>query len=280
MILKHRLAAATSLVVTLSVGSIAAAQGQQTQTPPGQQPAPQQNQQNQQDNNDPADTAHGDLVHAAMNLGSLTSTQRSQIEALINQETAAHANLNTAHAQLLTALADAVSAGNVDAAALAPKEQMVVSAVIADDPADRAALEKLHAILTPAQRAELVNDAESRMQAHDQKMGAGHGFMTKELNLTAAQQNQIDANLRTMKESTDDATRTQERARHQAVLEAFKSNTFVMSQVAPAKNPQTVQKWVDHIVVMAQAETPVLTPEQRATVAAKLREWASNAQAR
>ena len=85
----------------------------------------------------------------------------------------------------------------MDDVALAPSVQAVEGAIQADEPGERAALEKLHAILTPAQRVELVTkiasrgaEAKARWTHHDggaPKGERGPGMLARELNLSAAQ---------------------------------------------------------------------------------------------
>ncbi len=51
------------------------------------------------------------------------------------------------------------------------------------------------------------------------------------------------------------------RETRQQVLEAFKGDQFVMSQVAPPRDPRLVEAGAERIVRMAKASAPVLTPE-------------------
>ena len=242
----------------------------------------------------------GDLLRASLHLDSISTAQRQQIEALVQQEKAAHANVAAARSQLLDAVAGRVAAGSVDDVALAPNVQAVEGAIQADEPGDRAALEQLHAILTPAQRVELVTRLEShgrraqsgggegseRAREHGRAdAGArasgemrGHGGMWgRALNLSDAQKQQIAVNLRSIGQGAD-ANKTawkEQRSARQHLLEAFKADRFVMNEVAPPRDPQQVEQGVERIVRLAKASAPVLTPEQRATAAAKLHEMAA-----
>ncbi len=189
----------------------------------------------------------------------------------------------------MTAVADKVAAGNVDDIALAPNVRAVEGAIAADEPGDRAALEKLHAILTPAQRAELVARIESRESlrpANGRRGGrrrgsgaaAGHvgGMMWgRALNLTDAQRQQIQVNLKSNGPAVDKSEWKEARETRQHVLEAFKGDRFVMSEVAPPRDPRLIEENAERMVRLAKASAPVLTPEQRATAAAKLRQMAA-----
>jgi hypothetical protein len=77
------------------------------------------------------------------------------------------------------------------------------------------------------------------------------------------------------KPAGEETLREEERATHKRLLEAFKGDRFVMSELAPAKDPRLVADEAEGMVRMAKAVNPVLTPEQRATAAAKLRQMAS-----
>jgi Spy/CpxP family protein refolding chaperone len=237
----------------------------------------------------------GDLLRASLRLDSLSAAQRQQIEGLVQQEKAAHANVTTARSQLLEAVAGRVAAGNVDDVALAPSVQAVEGAIQADEPGDRAALEKLHGILTPAQRVELVNKLESHEhgrregEAHEHGRGdagpqaggegrGGRGMWGRALNLTDAQKQQIEVNLKSIGPAPDKANWKEAREAHKRVLEAFKGDRFVMNEVAPPRDPRQIEQGVERVVRLAKASTPVLTPEQRATAAAKLREMAARSE--
>ncbi|MGO8998650.1 MAG: hypothetical protein ACLQVI_35455 [Polyangiaceae bacterium] len=229
---------------------------------------------------------HGDLLRASLHLDSLTASQRQGIEALVQQERAAHANVTTARSQLFQALATRVAAGSVDDVALAPNVQAVEGAIQADEPGDRAALEKLHAILTPAQRVELVTKIESRFAhargGHEHADGGaprferGPGRWERGLNLTSSQVDQIKVNLRSIGPTPDKSVWKEARESQRHVLEAFKGDRFVMNEVAPQRDPRIVDQGVEGIVRIAKASAPVLTPEQRTAAAAKLQQIATH----
>jgi Spy/CpxP family protein refolding chaperone len=61
------------------------------------------------------------------------------------------------------------------------------------------------------------------------------------------------------------------------VLSAFKQDRFVMDEVAPARDiSQMAARMSDHMLGLAETVLPLLTPEQRALAANKLRERASD----
>jgi Spy/CpxP family protein refolding chaperone len=230
---------------------------------------------------------HGDLVHAALRLDSLGDAQRQQIEGLIAQEKGVHANVRVARSQLLEAVAAGVAAGNVDDIALSPNVKAVESAIQADEPAERATLERLHAILTPAQRVELVGRLEShagprgpreslREDAGAQTEHRGPRPFARELNLTDAQRAQIATNLRSIGPATDRSAWKGAHETERHVLEAFKGDRFVMNEVAPPRDPRLVEQEAMRVVRMAKASAPVLTVTQRSTAATELRTRAAH----
>jgi Spy/CpxP family protein refolding chaperone len=240
--------------------------------------------------------AGGDLVHAALRLPSLRGDQRAQIQQLIEQEKAAHVGIRAARADLMLAVAQGVEAGRVDDAALKPKVDAVAQAAAAGEPMERAALEKLHGILDAAQRVELVNAIEAHRQAaarggepagngdraERRGHGGGAGPLARGLDLSPQQKDQIRANMKAGHDAsaaTGGGRQAHEaaRAQHAKVLEAFKGDRFVMNEVAPlvpeAGRARGPQKMIDAV----KASLPVLTPQQRATAAAKLRAEAQRA---
>jgi Spy/CpxP family protein refolding chaperone len=240
----------------------------------------------------------GDLVHASLSLSTLRADQRAQIQQLVEQQKAAHAGVRAARSDLMEAVARGVESGRVDDASLKPKVDAVARATAANEPAKRAALEKLHTILDASQRAELVNAIEAKRSAHGKAAapqgngakpahhegGRGLGHWAKALNLTPQQAQQIQANLRAEHEKDRAAGGAQ--AAHGAkggqarLLEAFKADRFVMNEVAPPADPAKATRGAGRIVNMAQAAVPVLTAEQRTAAAAKLRAEAQKGAAR
>jgi Spy/CpxP family protein refolding chaperone len=229
----------------------------------------------------------GDLLHASLRLESLSASQRTQIEQLVASEKAATANVRAARGQLTQAVAAGLGAGSVNEQALGPQLQAVEGAIQADEPVMRGTLEKLHAILTPAQRTELVSKIEARearMQARmaerrdggsAQANEGGVGPWGRALGLTDAQRAQIKANLGSAP-AGDPSLRVEARVERQRVVEAFKGDRFVMSEIAPPADPRLIDEEAGRMVRLAKAAAPVLTADQRATAAAKLQQMAAH----
>ncbi len=241
---------------------------------------------------------HGPAKRIAEALGQvpLRADQRATIEQMAKDSEARMAPVRKARADLVLAVADQVQAGTIDRAALQPKIDAMTSAHKAVEPQNRAALEKLHDLLTPEQRARFVTAMQSERHAGREHMGEGRrGRMQKwaaELNLTQEQQDKLHEKIRaqwqahfagavvgTDAQKTDAVKDGQMLARGHAmheqwknVLEAFKGDKFSMDQVAPIQNDKPLaHELAGRMLDMLDSALPILTPEQRATAAQKLR---------
>jgi Spy/CpxP family protein refolding chaperone len=211
----------------------------------------------------------GGLLGAALKLDSLTPEQRTQIEQLVSQRRAAGVPVRQADAQVLTVLAQQVEAAKVDKAALAPSLAAEKSAAMAERQVDAAVLAKLHAILTPAQRGQLVDGIEAKMAqgGRVREPGAAKERFGAKLGLSDQQKAEIKANLQA--ERGPMGQRPEMRGKGKAALESFRGDSF--EAVALAR----VEKRGGREARLTEAMIPVLTPNQRATVAGHLRSRAA-----
>jgi Spy/CpxP family protein refolding chaperone len=239
-----------------------------------------------------AQGAHGmvKLMGDAFGDVPLTPSQRAQIEQMASDAEARHAEAQAARKDLMLTLASQVEAGRIDRAALQPKIDAIAAAMQKAQPADRASLEQLHALLTPEQRAAFADALQSRFHGGMKAMHAGHDKhpmkeWADDLKLTDEQR----AQLKTIFQQRFEAAREAGREAHHGgdhpgaeahergakLLAAFKQDRFVMDEVAPAADiREHAAKMADHVLGTAEAALPVLTPEQRALAAQKLREHA------
>ncbi len=230
-------------------------------------------------------TAHGPVKFFGEALGDvpLTATQRAAIEQMASDAEARHAQARAARQDLLTTLAAQIEAGSIDRAALQPKLAAIAAAMQASQPADRSALEQLHAVLTPDQRAAFVDAVAAHAQQYkaEWKGKGGMHQWAQELGLSDDQKAQIKAAIMQKMQAAGGQEDHEARgAKHQgaAVMAAFKQDTFVLDQVQPAKDvQQMVSRMSDRILGLAEAALPVLTPAQRSLAAQKLRERAASA---
>jgi Spy/CpxP family protein refolding chaperone len=228
-------------------------------------------------------SAHGPVKLFGEALGDvpLTTTQRAALEQLATDAETRHAQVRAARQDLMTALAVQVEAGSIDRTALQPKLAAITAAMQASQPADRAAFEQLHAVLTPDQRTAFVDAVEAHAEPRKGAFMDRGGFkrLAQELQLTDDQKAQIKAAIMQKRQAEGDPPRRELRgAKHQgeAVMAAFKQDTFVLDQVSPAKDVgQQVSRMTDRILGIAEIAVPILTPAQRTLAAQKLRERAA-----
>ncbi len=222
------------------------------------------------------------LIGAALQLDSLTAAQRSSIEQLAQARRTAEVPVRQADAQVLTVLATQVEQASIDKGALAPTVSARESAAVTARQADLDGVQKLHDLLTPAQRGQLIDAIEAHGPAAGQawKGGPGHGrlgMIAKELGITDAQKAQILANLRA--ERGADAGAHPDFAAHagqfKAWLDSFRGDSFTAS-AAGANMQERIENRADHMEDLLAAAVPVLTASQRAQLATHLRTRAAH----
>jgi Spy/CpxP family protein refolding chaperone len=230
-----------------------------------------------------ASTAHGavKLVGEALSDVPLTVGQRAHIDQLATDADARHADARTARRGLLLALADQVQAGKLDRAALGPKIDVLVGALQKAQPADRAAFEQLHALLNADQRVAFVDALLAHEHEHFGAMRGGPPLRrwAEDLKLTADQKSRLMAAFKAhgregAREGKGDHHEGGE-GRQAKILTAFKADHFVIDEVAPpADIGKRVTRTSERLFSMVETALSVLTPEQRALAAQKLRERA------
>jgi Spy/CpxP family protein refolding chaperone len=231
-----------------------------------------------------AQSTHGPLKLAGDALGDvpLTASQRVAIETLATATEARHADDRAARKDLVLTLAAQVQAGQLDRAALQPKIDALVASLQKAQPADRAAFEQLHAILTADQRVAFVDAMQARIGERVGKALDKHPLKqwAEDLGLTEDQRSQIKDALKAQWQASaqghDGAPpRAEAKERGAKVMGAFKQDRFVMDEVSPAMDVGAkAHKMTEHMLGIAQAALPILTPQQRAIAAQKLRDRA------
>ncbi|MBV9946169.1 MAG: hypothetical protein JOZ69_04915 [Myxococcales bacterium] len=230
------------------------------------------------------------LLRQALELDSLTADQRTAIEGLIQQRHDAQAPVRSADAQLLTALAQQVEQASIDTQALTPALQAENGAAAAASSVERDTLNRLHGILTPAQRNQLVDGIEAKFahrrgpSGRDGGAEKGHGWglggrfeglreKAAKLGLSQDQKAQIAANLRNERGDGGGPSREDFMAhmkeRHDA-LESFRGDSFDASALV------RVERRGEFAEKLAKAMVPVLNPSQRSTLAGELRARAAH----
>ena len=229
-----------------------------------------------------AQSTHGPLKRAGDALGDvpLTAAQRVTIEKLATDTEARHADARAARKDLVLAVAAQVQAGQIDRAALQPKVDALVAGLQKAQPADRAAFEQLHAVLTADQRTAFVDALQARIAERVGQVRDRHPLKqwAVDLGLSEDQRTQIKDAMKSRWQAArgeHDAPWADAKERGAKVMGAFKQDRFVMDEVSPAVDVAAkAQKMSEHMLGVAEAALPVLKPPQRAIAAQKLRDRA------
>jgi Spy/CpxP family protein refolding chaperone len=224
---------------------------------------------------DPPEVAHAGFIREALAKVSLRADQKPLVEQLGREAEARHEPIRKARMDLQGAIADEVAAGKIDRAALKPQIDALLGAIDQSRAADRVALGRLHDILDKDQRGQFVDALES----HFGRGGHGHGGpgnarrWASDLNLSDQQRDQIRAALHAKFQGQRDAMKEQWKATREQgrqMLESFRQDQFT-----PAPNAvfgrDKLEHGVTRMIDLADAAVPLLTPEQRAIAAQKLR---------
>ena len=194
-----------------------------------------------------------------------------------------------AERELLATLADGLGDGGFDGAKVSAAIGHVNQAAAAVHDTVALTLNELHDILTPAQRAALVDKVDSHWAVWREEnaeegptaadVRRGHlAALTDELALTPEQVDKIRAALAA---GTTDAPRLDGReigSHLRAFSEAFRAASFD-ARTFSGGNPVNVRLigWgAGHLAHVVEAMSPVLTPTQRATLAQTLRAHADH----
>jgi Spy/CpxP family protein refolding chaperone len=231
------------------------------------------------------------LFHAAHDL-TLTRDQMDSLDKIEAGLKADDDGIRTAMKAFRTDLLAGVRAGKLDTAKLTSDDAIVDKAISDHKDKEAAALDSLHTLLDPSQRAALVAavrakeaDREARMAGWMKAKAADGGAvdlgkrrlerLTADLALDASQQKQVAAIL-TKASDPPDAAGMQARwddvkRRTESLLTAFAGTTFDAKKadltILPGK---TAHDPMDHVVALFTQLLPILRPEQREKLAASV----------
>ena len=225
----------------------------------------------------PAEDKHGGqrMFERALDELELRPEQQRAVDELKAEADKRHAPVKAAKRELMDAAADQIEAGKIDRCALDPQIEKVATAKGQAHPGDRAAFEKLHTILDKDQRTKFVEllkqGWERRQQAHDPTKLADK--MARELGLTEEQKGKVQQILTGLQQVSEAlGTHEQHAEKWSRILEAFKGDRFVLDEIAPAEDVAAMMKRkMEGHIWAAEALLPVLTKDQRAVLAEKLR---------
>jgi Spy/CpxP family protein refolding chaperone len=220
----------------------------------------------------------------------LTADQQATIDKIRADLTTKMEPARAAGKDFAGTLADGVAAGKVDRAKVDASITKLVTEVTNTHDASMAALDQLHAALTPAQRAKLVDEvqghwdkwkeAHGRDEADDKEHRNGHLLaLVRDLGLTADQAEKIKAGFHDkMKAGPQDHAHKEVQDHLKAFATAFKADTFDAKKLAGGKAASGhMARWgATRMARFAEVAAPVLTPEQRTKFAQLIRDRADH----
>jgi Spy/CpxP family protein refolding chaperone len=190
---------------------------------------------------------------------------------------------------VLNALADGVAAGAIDTAKVDAAIGQLASASGQVHEAVVDALNQLHAVLTPPQRAALVDKVAAQWaifrqaNAEADQVGKGHeaghlAGLARELGLSADQVDKIGASFQAMMRAAPATLDPAEIDAHLQRFAAFRDDVFDARSLTggPAANAHLAARGATRMACFYEATSPVLTPEQRAKLVLLLREHAAH----
>jgi len=238
---------------------------------------------------------HGGVtLFIAMSLDTLgvSPEQRAAVEKI---RTALHTAMQPAVAadqSLVSTLADGLSNSSLDPVKVDAAVAQVARASTAARAATADALDQLHATLSPAQRAALVDKLEShwevwqRSNAEEQKevtADEGHlAVLTVDLKLTPDQVEKTRARLEGNMKSVPRVDSRQVAARLKAFGDAFQSDQFdaktydALASGEDGADARLAGWGAAYLAHFVEAVSPVLDAQQRGTLAQRLRDHAAH----
>ena len=223
--------------------------------------------------------SHMKMFKRALEAADLRPEQQAEVDKMISAAKERHAPVKKARADFMVALADQIESGKIDTCKIAPQTKALAEAKAKTRPGDRADFEKLHALLDPEQRTHFVDSlrsqGEAAKRAHNTQ--AIVDKMSRELKLTDDQKEKVSEIISGLKQIRDaEPGHAEHRARWQRILDGFKSDHFVLDEIAPMGDDVEAKatKRIEAHLWAGQALLPILNDEQRATVATKLRDKA------
>jgi Spy/CpxP family protein refolding chaperone len=202
-----------------------------------------------------------------------------------------HARMEPARAaqqRLAAALADGVAAANLNATTVDAAIAQVSAAAATVHDASTDALNELHAVLTPPERAALVDKVEAHwsvwQKANAEETDPAHpeggrlAMLTTDLDLTQDQVEKIRAGFGERMKAVPRLDPQEVTTHIQAFGDAFRSEKFDAKALTGASGANAhLAGWgAAHLAHFIEAVSPVLTPDQRAEFAQRLREHSAH----
>jgi Spy/CpxP family protein refolding chaperone len=231
---------------------------------------------------------HGGLtsfISMAIDTLGLDEAKKAQITTIQTDLRAKTAPARDAEHDLLSTLADGVAAGKIDTAKVDAAVEKTATAAAGIHAASADALTQLHDALTPAERAALVDKVKAHWEvwhkvnvdekAGSKEKGAHLAKLTELLTLTPDQVDKITTALSADAPVTPKNDPKAADAHVQAFATAFVADKFDAKSLAPpatAAAGHVARHGGARLARFYEAVTPVLTPQQRTTLATEMRE--------
>jgi Spy/CpxP family protein refolding chaperone len=228
------------------------------------------------------------LVALSLDTLGISPEERPAVEKIRRDLHARMAPARAAQQRLAAALADGVATAKLDATTVdaAIAEVSAAAATVHDVSTD--ALNELHAVLTPPERAALVDKVEAHwsvwQKANAEETdpsnpeGSRLAMLTTDLGLTQNQVDKIRAGLSAGMKAVPRLDPQEVATYIRAFGDAFRSEKFDAKALTGANSANAhLAGWgAAHLAHFVEAVSPVLTPEQRAEFARKLGEHTSH----
>jgi Spy/CpxP family protein refolding chaperone len=204
------------------------------------------------------------LVGQALSSLQLRPDQEASLQRIGGELDQVEAPAHRARQDLLLAIADALEQGTVDRAAMTSKIRALVDAQTSQTPLLERELAELHDALDPQQRSAFVDALGAAVQGETTPESAAQ--QSPGLGLSDEQLQQLRALGATSQGSSEQQPRIVQ------LLDAFRGESFDPAAVAREQGAATsAQERAASMLDVVEGLTRILTPEQRANLAATLR---------
>lgn len=225
--------------------------------------------------------AHAPLLAGAWKLSDLSADQTVKLQAIEDRLRAAGAPRRAAQKDLAELFAKSLEAAKLDDVAVDAQIDRIAQLADAEKNATADALNDVHAMLTPAQRLEVVDLTKQAWKNHEGKMHEGGGFgmhmkqLAEDLKLTDAQKQAFHDKFDSMPKP-DKSQFEGMKGKMKKVADAFVSDSFDAKALGVGDKGATMAKnFATRMSNMVAASIEILDANQRAMLAAKIRERAA-----
>ncbi len=206
------------------------------------------------------------LIADALSKVCLSDEQRSAIEQLGKTVAPHEQAVASARHAFLRDLAEQLRSGAIDDSALRDEIDALVQARQEASPVLHKALDDLHGILDPGQRATFADALEARMKEIGDASHSWFDQFAKDLNLSDDQKSKIQDVLAKGKPGLE-----KEIALDKSAFDAFKTNHFSMDELVPVSEVgDKTRARAERMVANAKEIASILTPEQRSALADRI----------